>query len=279
MPGVRVVTDSSCDLPQDLVDELGIRIVPLTIRFGSEELVDREQLSTQEFWQRCKGSAVLPETAAPSPGAFEKVFRDLAADGADGVVCVNLSGALSATIQAAEMAAKSVADDIPVRVIDSRSLTMGLGMIAVEAARMAQLGKGIDDVAGAAEDLSDRTRVYGALDTLENLKKGGRIGSAQAMFGSLLSIKPIIEVSNGVVEPESRQRTRAKALNYLVEKVKTEPVVENLAVMHAECEDVGQFLDRLRPLYDGEIVVGSIGPVIGTHGGPGTIGVVFQVPR
>ena len=278
MPGVRIVTDSACDLPQELADELGIEIVPLKIRFGEEEFVDRKELSTDDFWRRSAASSVLPETAAPPPGAFEEVFRRLASEGADGIVSINLSGALSATIQSAEIAAKAVGD-IPVRVIDSRSITMGLGMMCVEAARTAVAGKGIEDVAGVAEDLSTRTKVYGALDTLDNLRKGGRIGGAQAFFGSLLSIKPIIEVSNGVVEAEAKQRTRAKALAYLVDKVKAESVVENLAVMHADCPDVDQFVERLRPYYDGEIIVGQIGPVIGTHGGRGTIGVVYQTAR
>src|SRR5918997_6164691 len=128
---VRIVTDSSCDLPQELADELGIEIVPLTIRFGDEELVDRRELSTKDFWARCATSSVLPETSAPAPGEFEAAFRRLADHGADGIVCVNLSGALSATIQSAEVAAKAVADVVPVRVIDSRTLTMGLGMICV----------------------------------------------------------------------------------------------------------------------------------------------------
>ena len=278
MPGVRIVTDSACDLPQELADELGIEIVPLKIRFGEEEFVDREELSTDDFWRRSAASSVLPETAAPPPGAFEEAFRRLAAEGAEGIVSINLSGALSATIQSAEIAAKAVAE-IPVRVIDSRSITMGLGMMCVEAARTAVAGKGIEDVAGVAEDLATRTKVFGALDTLDNLRKGGRIGGAQAFFGSLLSIKPIIEVSNGVVEPEAKQRTRAKALAYLVAKVKAESVVENLAVMHADCPDVDQFVERLQPYYEGEIIVGQIGPVIGTHGGRGTIGVVYQTAR
>jgi DegV family protein with EDD domain len=273
---VRIVTDSSCDLPQELADELGIEIVPLKIRFGDEEFVDRKELSTDDFWRRSAASSVLPETAAPPPGAFEEVFRRLAAEGAEGIVSINLSSELSATMQSAEIAARAVSDVVPVRVVDSRSITMGLGMMCVEAARTAAQGKGLDDVAGVAEDLSTRTKVYGALDTLDNLRKGGRIGGAQAFFGSLLSIKPIIEVSNGVVEPEAKQRTRAKALAYLIDKVKAEPVVENLAVMHADCPDVGEFVERLRPYYEGEIIVGQIGPVIGTHGGRGTIGVVYQ---
>lgn len=276
---VRIVTDSSCDLPQELADQLGIEIVPLTIRFGEDELVDRRELSTKEFWARCATSPVLPETAAPPPGEFEAAFRRLAGQGAEGIVCLNLSGALSATIQAAEVAAKSVAGDVPVRVVDSRSVTMGLGMMCVTAARMAAEGQDLDTVATAVGDLVARTRVYGALDTLDNLKKGGRIGGAQALFGSLLSIKPVIEVRDGKVEPESRQRTRTKALAYLVDKVRQQGTVENLAVMHADADDVDAFVARLGPLYGGEVIVGEIGPVIGTHAGRGTIGVVFQVPR
>ena len=274
---VRIVTDSSCDLPQELADQLGIEIVPLSVRFGEEELVDRRELSTKEFWARCARSAVLPETAAPPPGEFEAAYRRLADQGADGIVCVALSGALSATIQAAEVAAKAVAGDLAVRVVDSRSVTMGLGMMAVTAARLAAEGRDLDTVATAVEDLVARTRVYGALDTLDNLKKGGRIGGAQAALGSLLSIKPVIEVRDGKVEPESRQRTRTKALAYLVDKVRQQGRVENLAVMHADADDVDDFVARLGPLYDGEVVVGEIGPVIGTHAGRGAMGVVFQV--
>jgi DegV family protein with EDD domain len=280
MPGIRVVTDSACDLPPALVEQYGIDIVPLTIRFGDEELVDRQDLTPTEFWARCAKSPVLPETAAPSPGAFEDAFRRAVADGCDGVVCVNLSSALSATIQAAEMAARAVADAIPVRVVDSQSLTMGQGVMVLAAARMAQEGKGLDDVAGAAQDLVGRVRVYGALDTLENLKKGGRVGGAQAMIGTMLSIKPIIEVSSGKVEPESKQRTRGKSLAYLVSKVRDAGEVEQLAVMHGDAPDLEEFLDLLADVYPrDQIIVGDIGAVIGTHGGPRVIGVTFVVPR
>ena len=168
---------------------------------------------------------------------------------------------------------------IRVRVVDSRSVTMGLGMIAVSAARLAGTGSDVDAVAESAAGQVPRTRVYGALDTLENLKKGGRVGGTRALVGSLLSIKPVIEVRDGRVEPESRQRTRARSLTHLVEKVQQQPSVENLAIMHADADDVGELVDRLGASYDGEILVGDIGPVIGTHSGRGAIGVVFQVPR
>lgn len=278
MSRVRVVTDSACDLPQDLVDELGIEIVPLTIRFGAEELVDRRDLTPDQFWARCKASPVLPETAAPAPGAFQTAFIRAADEGCDGVVCVNLSGALSATHQAAVAAADAVADRIPVRTVDSRSVTLGLGLMVLSAARAAAAGKSTEDVAGIAEDLIPRTRVFGALDTLEYLKKGGRIGGAQALLGTMLSIKPIVEVVNGAVEGESKQRTRGRALAYLVDKVRKAGEIEDLGVLTGASPDLDQFLDQLDPVYPRDkIVVGDIGAVIGSHTGPGTIGVTFHV--
>ena len=278
MGQVRVVTDSACDLPQNLVDELAIDIVPLSIRFGTDELVDRRDLTPDQFWSRCQASAVLPETAAPSPGAFQQAFTRAADEGCPGVVCINLSAALSATYQAASAAAEAVAERIPVRVIDSRSVTLGLGLMVVSAARAAAAGKAAEDVAGIVEDLIPRTRVFGALDTLEYLKKGGRIGGAAALLGTMLSIKPIVEVANGVVEGESRQRTRSRALAYLVDKVRQAGEIEDLGVLTGASADLDAFLDQLGRVYPRDkIIVGDIGAVIGSHTGPGTIGVTFHV--
>lgn len=274
---VRIVTDSSCDLPQEVADELGITIVPLTIRFGADEFVDRRDLTPREFWARAAKSPTLPETAAPAPGQFEQVYRQLAADGATGIVVINISAALSATSQSAELAARSVADVIPVQLVDSRSVSLGLGVIVTEAARFAGTGAGIDAVVAMARQLADRSRVWGALDTLENLKKGGRIGSAKALLASALAIKPIIEVRDGKVEPGGKQRTRSKAIAFLVDKISHGPV-ENLAVMHADCDDVDQFVALLRQHHQGDIVVGDIGPVVGSHAGRGTIALAYLVP-
>lgn len=275
---VGIVTDSACDLPQAAADAAGIAIVPLSIRFGDEEFVDREQLSTDEFWARCAKSSELPSTAAPSPGRFEQTYRQLAADGLRQIVTITLSGALSATHQSAELAARAVADDgIDVRVVDSRTVTLGLGTIALAAAETARGGADADAVVATAEELIARTRVYGALDTLENLKKGGRIGGAKALLATALAIKPIIAVRDGVVEQAGKQRTRSKALKFLVDQVAAAGSrVERLAVLHADCSDVDAFVDQLRPHYAGEIVVGEIGPVVGSHAGRGTIGVAFH---
>ena len=272
---VRIVTDSACDLPQAVADEFGIEIVPLTIRIDGQEYVDRLDLSVAEFWAKCAASATLPETAAPAPGQFEQTYRALAADGASSVVTISLSGALSATMQSAELAARSVADLIPVSVIDSRSATLGLGAIVASCARMAAGGATHDEVVAHATDLAGRTHVWGALNTLDNLKKGGRIGGAKALLASALAIKPIIEVREGKVEQGGKQRTRSKALAFLVEKVAAVEGLDSLFVLHADSRDVDQFVAMLRPHVDGEIVVGDIGPVVGSHAGRGTIGVAF----
>jgi len=278
---VRIVTDSACDLSAEVAEEWGIEIVPLSIRFGDDEFIDREELSVAEFWSRCVNMSTLPETAAPAPGQFEAAYRRLVDDGATGIVVVSLSAALSATIQSAELAARSIADDdtidVDIRIVDSRTVSMGIGTIAIACARAAADGASVDDVEALAIDLSERTRVFAALDTLDNLKKGGRIGGAKAFLATALSIKPIIDVTGGVVAEAGKQRTRSKALAHLVERFKSYGGrVENLAVLHADCSDVDVFVEMLEPHYDGDILVGEIGPVIGTHGGRGTIGVAFH---
>lgn len=279
MSNVRIVTDSACDLPPSVADELGIEIVPLTIRIDGAEFTDRVELTPAEFWARCATATELPSTAAPAPGQFEEVYRRLAADGATSIVTINLSAGLSATMQSAELAARSVADTIPVTVVDSQQATLGLGLIVLHAARMAKAGASHDEIVAAASDLATRTKVWGALDTLENLKKGGRIGGAKALLASALAIKPIIEVRDGKVEQGGKQRTRSKALAFLVDTLREAGDIDSLMVLHADCSDVDTFLEMLRPHYTGEIVVGEIGPVVGSHAGRGTIGIAYSVPR
>lgn len=272
---IRLVTDSACDLPQSVIDQYGIIVVPLTIRFGDTDYVDREAFTPKEFWAKCASSPVLPETAAPAPGQFEQAYRQLKSQGATGVVVVSLSSALSATMQSAEIAARSIAAEIPVKVVDSRSVSMGQGIIVRACAQAAEAGAGLDEVAAKGESLSRRVHVYGALDTLENLKKGGRIGGAKALVASALSIKPIIDVRDGKVEEGGRQRTRAKALAFLLDKVKSHGNITDLAVLQADCDDADAFIASLRSVYSDDIEVGDIGAVIGTHAGRGTIGVAF----
>ena len=272
---VRIVTDSACDLPEAACAELGIEVVPLTIRFGNREYVDRKELDTESFWRELRASSVLPETAAPSVGAFEEMFRGLSDDGADGIVCINLSANLSATMQSATVAAKALEGRTPVEIIDSKSASMGIGNLVVHAARRAREGAGLDEIVREVEDRRDRQHVFAALDTLEYLRKGGRIGGAQALLGSMLSIKPVISVIEGTVEPAGRVRTRSKALQFILDRI-PEGRVEAISVLHAMAPDVDEFVERLEPKVPGaEVVVGAIGPVIGVHTGPRVLGVAY----
>ena len=206
MANVRIVTDSACDLDHQTTERLGIEVVPLSIRFGDQEFTDRRDLTVDQFWSKVAASKDLPETAAPSPGAFESAFRKAKDEGASSVVCVNLSSKLSATIGAAQLAARAVSDEISVSVVDSLSITMGQGTMAREAAVRAAGGASHSEIVDYVNALIPMTRVFGALDTLDNLKKGGRIGGAQALIGSLLSVKPLLDLSSGSVEQAGKQR-------------------------------------------------------------------------
>jgi DegV family protein with EDD domain len=274
--GIRVVTDSGCDLPDALAAAHGIEIVPLKIRFGDEEFVDRVELSTEEFWDRLERSSVLPQTAAPSAGAFEAAFRSQVAAGATGIICVNLAANFSATMQAAQVAATSFAG-CEVAVVDSQTVSMGQGNLALSAARLAASGAGLADVVADTEDRRDRTRLYGTIDTLEHVRKSGRIGNARAILGSMLSIKPLLEIRGGEVEEAGRVRTRSKSLQALADKAKVGPV-ENIAVLHGRATDLDQLLDLLAPVARrNDITTGLVGAILGTHAGPGVIGITFQL--
>jgi DegV family protein with EDD domain len=276
---VRIVTDSAADLPTDEAARLAIEVVPLSIRFGTEEYIDGVDLSVDEFYKKLASSDTLPETSAPSPGAFEAAFRRQAEAGADAVVCINLSEGLSATIQSARNAAKVVAGDLDVRVIDSRSITSGLGTQVTVAAEAAAGGAGADEVVALVEGMVPRTHVIGALDTLENLKKGGRIGGAQALLGSLLSIKPLLDISTGEVAEAGKARTRRKALEWLRDQIFAVPEVEHLCVAHGGAPDVDEMLALLAPRYpEDTIQVRTIGATIGTHGGPRVMGLTWVDP-
>jgi DegV family protein with EDD domain len=274
MPGVFVVTDSSCDLDQDEIDPFNIEIVPLTIRFGSEEFTDRQDLSVEAFYQRMANTEDLPQTACPSPGAFEQAFHNARDAGAEAVVCLTISSDLSTTFQSALTAAATFERGMVVHVLDSRTVSSGLGTLVIEAGKVAAGGADIATVLRRVSDLIPRTHVLAALNTLENLKKGGRIGSATAMVGSLLSIKPVIDLSGGVVHEAGKARTRKRALQMLYERMGAANLIEHVAVMQCGAPDIDQFLDLIAPHFPRkDIRIGTLGAVVGVHGGAQMIGV------
>lgn len=274
MPGVYLVTDSSCDLTQDEIDPLNVEIVPLSIRFGSEEFVDRRDLRVEDFYYKMANSNDLPQTACPSPGAFARAFRNAGDAGADVVLCMTISGELSTTVQSALTAAEACEGNLTVHVIDSRSVSSGLGTLVLEAAKAAADGADLDTVLRRVQYFIPRTHIFAALNTLENLKKGGRIGGAQAMVGSLLSIKPLIDISGGVVHEAGKPRTRKRALQMLYDRMMSAGAIGHVAVMHGGAPDIDEFLDLIAPHFPRTgLRVGKLGAVIGAHGGSEIIGV------
>ena len=275
---IRIVTDSASDISLKEAEDLGIEIVPLSVRFGETEYTDLVDLSVSDFYQKMSESDLLPSTAAPSPGAFEAAFKRCAEAGAEGVICINLSLALSATGQAAQLAADALADTLPVKCIDSKSITCGLGTIIRKAAEAAKNGGSMDDIVSLVENLTGRTRIFATLDTLENLKKGGRIGGAKAMLGTMLQFKPCLDLSSGEVVEAGRQRTRKKSLIWLKEVLEGESEISELSIIHGDAPDVEEFATLISDIVPREqIRINQLGAVIGTHGGPRVLGVTYLV--
>ncbi len=274
---IRIVTDSASDISLEEAASLNIEIVPLSIRFGESEYTDLIDLSVSDFYARMAESDLLPSTAAPSPGAFEAAFKRCQEAGADGVICINLSLALSATGQAAQLAADAFSEILPVRCIDSKSISSGLGTIIRRAAAAAAKGQSMDEIEALVENLAKRTRIFATLDTLDNLKKGGRIGGATAMVGTMLQFKPCLDLSSGEVVEAGRQRTRKKSLMWLREVLENAGSVEDLCIIHGDAPDVQEFNDSISDIAPDGIRINQLGAVIGTHGGPRVLGLTYLV--
>ena len=273
MSGVYVVTDSSSDLTEEEVAELDVEIVPLTVRIDTDEFVDRRDLGIAEFYKRMAASDDLPQTACPSPGAFEEAFNRAAEAGADAVVCITISSELSNTLQSAQTAAVGFRGSPPVHVVDSKSVSSGLGTLVIEAGTVARGGADVNAVLSRAADLITRTHVFATLNTLENLRKGGRIGGAKAMVGSMLAVKPLIDITGGSVREAGKARTRKRAMQMLYERMIAAGAIEHVAVMHGKAPDIDEFLDLIAPHFPRDSIrVGELGAVIGSHGGAEILG-------
>jgi DegV family protein with EDD domain len=273
---IRVITDSACDIPEEIARRLDIDIVSLSIRFGDDEFIDRVDLSPAEFWAKCKASKTLPETAAPSPGAFQAAYERAKADGCDGVIVLTLTSLLSATHQSAVIACEAVAGSIDVRVVDTRAVSMAQGLLAIDVAEVAATRVSLDLLVEHAESLVNKVGVVAMLDTLEHLIKGGRVGGARALLGQVLAIKPLLELKDGVVAEAGRQRTRAKALVAIVEVVKSHQPLRRLALVHGASNEVPALETLVADIpTEFPLIVTDMGPVVGTHGGPGIIGLCW----
>jgi DegV family protein with EDD domain len=271
---VAIVTDSASDMDPARAASLGITVVPLIVTFGEETFNAGENLSHDEFWAKMKTPGTpFPTTAACSPGTFQTAYQRLFDDGADGIVSIHVADTLSGTIKAAQVARASFPDR-DIRIVDSTSASMGEGMLAEIGVRMSNAGDSAATIADALDARRQDLQVYLALETLEYLKRGGRISGAQAAIGTLLSVKPIIEIKSGKVETTERVRTRGKARERLVELLMSRPM-ERLSILHTTEADVEAFaadISKRAGLQASQVTIDLVGPSVGPHLGPGCVG-------
>jgi len=276
---VKIVTDSTADIPEELAAELEITIVPCNVHFGRETYRDGIELSKEEFYTRLETSPTLPTTSAPATGLFEATYRKLASETKQ-ILSIHLAGALSAIYNSACLGAETI-PNLEVVLIDSRQASMGLGWLVIAAARAAQEGQSLAQIVALVEDMKPRVRLFAALDTLEYLQKGGRVGKAVAVLGTLLSIKPLLEIRDSAVLPLERVRTRRKSIERLIELVAELGPLEELAVLHSNAPQEAQRLaEEISFLHSLErILIAEVGVIIGTHAGPNGLGVACVIAR
>ena len=274
MGRVAIVTDSASDFDPARAASLGIAIVPLVVSFGDETFSAGENLSREQFWDKVKTPGTpIATTAACSPGTFQAAYQAACDAGADSIVSIHVADTLSGTLKAAQVARASFRDR-DIRIVDSTSASMGEGMLAELAVAMANAGRSAQEIAEAVEARRSDLQVYLALETLEYLKRGGRISGPRAAIGTLLSIKPIIEIKNGQVEVTERVRTRGKVRERLVELF-TERPIERLSVLHTTDADVEEFaaeITKRAGLQPSQVTIDLVGPSVGPHLGPGCVG-------
>lgn len=275
MDRVAIFTDSASDMDPAEAAASGISIIPLLVTFGSQEFKAGVDLTTAEFWERMTApDAPFPKTAASSPGEFKEAYERAFADGAGSIVSIHVAGNLSGTIKSAQIA-RDMLPDREIHIVDSQGASMAEGILCRMAVEMAAEGRSAEQIAEALEARVSDMTIYVALESLEYLKKGGRISGAQAAIGTLLSVKPIIMVKHGVVETADRVRTRNKARERLLELI-TEHPIERLAILHTIAPDVDAFreevLRRSPGLDPAKVSIELVGASVGPHLGPGCVG-------
>lgn len=276
---VKIVTDSSVDLPAQLVEELGITVVPLYVRFGNEVYRDQIDISADEFYQRLQHDPVHPSTTQPTPQDFANAYEKVAPK-ADGIVSVHISAKLSGTCNSA-LQGKKMREEVgpicPIEVIDSQTLTMGLGIICIAAAKAANAGGSVEEVVDEVKKMIPRMHLLFTLDTLKYLALGGRIGKAKALLGSVLNVKPILAIKDGEVVPAGQVRSRSKGIDRLVDFVQSAASIQDLAIIYNTTPDEAQTLaERIAPIFAKEkITIARLGPLLGVHAGPGALAIAF----
>jgi DegV family protein with EDD domain len=277
---VRIVTDSTCDLPKRVTEELDVAVVPMYIHVGEDEYLDGVDMSREQFYSGLPTFPAPPTTAAPSIETFEHLYAGLASEGAEGIVSIHIAESLSNVVNVARLAARRI-EGVPIRVIDSGQLTLGVGLQAVASARAAQEGSSLEGIVRLVEDMIPRTHTFAALSTGEFLRHSGRLSQFQSSLATVLKILPLLRMHRGVVDME-KVRTEGRAQKRLLALLGEQLPVEQVAVVHTSAPLKAQDLfEQARPLLSGitEPIYGSVTPVIGAHIGPGAVGFVCVAGR
>jgi len=270
---VKVVTNSSADIPQEIVEELGITVAPEYLIFGTKAYKDRIDISEDEFYNKLVHGKIQPTTSNPNPQDFLDIYNELGKT-ADGIVSIHISTRLSGTVNSANQAKKLTSAKCPIEIIDSKLVAMALGLVVISAARMAKAGRSFQEVADASHAMISRIHLLALFDTLEYLARGGRIGKAKSLVGAMLNVKPLLTLKDGEFVPVSQVRNKAKGQEKLLEFIAPFKDVEELCVIYSgQKEEAAALADRIEGYPRERIMLCRLGPVVGAHAGPGLLAV------
>ena len=274
---VKIVTDSAADLPPTLAEELGITVVPVYLRFGDEVYRDRVDISEDEFYHRLLHDPIHPSTTQPTPQDFAETYQKLSQE-AGGIISIHISSRLSGTCNSAIQGKQLVEDGCPIEVVDSQTVSIANGLIAMEAAKIARSRKSLEQVVAEVKQIIPSIHLLILLDTLKYLAKGGRIGKAKALLGSVLNVKPLLTVKDGGLVPAGQVRTRSQGIQRLFNFAKNAVGIQDLSIVYSTTPDEAQILaERIGSIFPQErITLARVGPALGVHAGPGALAIGFR---
>ncbi len=274
---IKIVTDSTADLSPELIKKLGITVVPLYVCFGKDVYRDREEINEDDFYQRLLQDPTHPTTTQPTPHDFAEVYRQLSSK-ADGIISIHVSEKLSGTCNSALQGKKLLEKEFPIEVIDSKTVSMALGLIVIAAATIAKTGNSLPQVAEDVKQVVSSVKLLVLFDTLKYLAKGGRIGKAKSLLGSVLSVRPMLTIKDGEFMPVGQVRSRSKGIERLFDFAKDTADIEDLAVVHSTTPDEAKSLaERISSTLSlKQVRIARLGPVLGVHGGPGVLAIALR---
>jgi DegV family protein with EDD domain len=274
---IKIVTDSAADLPSVLTEELDITVVPVYLRFGKQVYRDRVDISEEEFYQRLLNDPVHPNTTQPSPQDFANIYDKLSRE-ADGIISIHITSKLSGTYNSAVLGRKMVSERCPIEIVDSQTLSIAVGLMVIQASKMARSGMSLQQIVDETNKIIPNVHLLILFDTLKYLVKGGRIGRAKGLVGSVLNVKPLLTVRDGELMPSGQVRTRSKGMDRLLDFVKDATEIQDLAILHSTTPDEAQALaERTSPVFPKErTILARLGPGLGVHGGPGILAVALR---